>query len=177
MTEYMPMPNMKATRLFVHTAVRRIMRMSISGCLARSATWNQATASTSVTTIRPKVTIKMRSRSGNGVPAAVKYGIASAAASDGGEYLSFTLGAEHYGVDLKKHLAQLGSQPKTGRSAADRKASAKKAAATRKRSASSAPSAKKKTAVKKTAPAKKAPAKASTTRKKSSAKKKTPKAG
>ena len=85
--------------------------------------------------------------------------------------------AEHYGVDLKKHLAQLGSQPKTGRSAADRKASAKKAAATRKRSASSAPSAKKKTAVKKTAPAKKAPAKASTTRKKSSAKKKTPKAG
>jgi pyruvate/2-oxoglutarate dehydrogenase complex dihydrolipoamide acyltransferase (E2) component len=81
--------------------------------------------------------------------------------------------AEHYGVDLKKHLAQLGSRPKTGRTAADRKASAKKAAATRKRSASIAPAAKKKTAVKKTAP-KQASAKKSATRKKATAKKKTP---
>ena len=81
--------------------------------------------------------------------------------------------AEHYGVDLEKHLAQLGSRPKTGRTAADRKVSAKKAAATRKRRASSAPAAKGKAAVKKTAPANKASARKATTRKKVSAKKKT----
>ena len=31
MTEYMPTPNKKATRLFVHTAGTRIIRMSING--------------------------------------------------------------------------------------------------------------------------------------------------
>jgi hypothetical protein len=42
--------------------------------------------------------------------------------------------AKHYGVDMsEKSPKELGSKPSTGRTASDRKASAKKAAATRKR--------------------------------------------
>ena len=38
MTEYMPIPNRNATRLFVHTAGTRIIFMSMSGCRDRDST-------------------------------------------------------------------------------------------------------------------------------------------
>ena len=53
MTEYMPMPNMKATRLLVHTARRRIMCMSISGSLARSSTTTHSPARTTAAPMSP----------------------------------------------------------------------------------------------------------------------------
>ncbi len=78
--------------------------------------------------------------------------------------------AKHYGVDLEKHLSQLGIHPKTGRTAADRKASAAKGAATRKRAASGAGAAlkpaAKKAAAKKASAKKSAASKKTTTRKK-----------
>jgi hypothetical protein len=66
--------------------------------------------------------------------------------------------AKHYDVDLGEgDWRELGRKPSTGRSAGDRKASAKKAAATRKR---------KGTGHKKTAAKKRGAARAATTRKK-----------
>ncbi|MDB5072048.1 MAG: hypothetical protein JWM87_3159 [Candidatus Eremiobacteraeota bacterium] len=72
--------------------------------------------------------------------------------------------AKHYGVDLsERNWTELGRQPSTGRTAADRKKSAKKAAATRKKRGTGTGS----------TPARKRGAKrAATTRK--TAKKKTP---
>lgn len=100
--------------------------------------------------------------------------------------------AKHYGVDLSESgWSELGSKPRTGRTTADRKKSAKKAAATRKKTGSGAGStparkrgvkraaatrkanAAKKTGAKKTGARKKSAAKKATTRKKSTARKTT----
>ena len=54
MTEYIPTPNRKATRLFVHTAGTRIMCMSISGWRERSSTAIQAAARTTARARRPR---------------------------------------------------------------------------------------------------------------------------
>jgi len=60
--------------------------------------------------------------------------------------------AKHYGIDLSETAwSDLGSKPKTGRTAADRKRSAKKGAATRKKSTRKKSPARKKTAKKRTA--------------------------
>ena len=49
----MPTPISSATRLFVHTAVRRIIFMSISGVAARSSATTQPAASTTAAASRP----------------------------------------------------------------------------------------------------------------------------
>jgi hypothetical protein len=65
--------------------------------------------------------------------------------------------AKHYGVELtEKSWHELGSQPKTKRTTAARKKSARKAATTRKKTTTNkTPSARKKTAAKKSTPARK----------------------
>ena len=50
---YIPTPISSATRLLVHTAVCRIIRMSISGVAARSSANSQPAASTSARAISP----------------------------------------------------------------------------------------------------------------------------
>ena len=61
--------------------------------------------------------------------------------------------AKHYGVDMgESSSSELGTRPSTGRTAADRKKSARKAAATRKRKAAGTA---KKTTARKKAPARK----------------------
>lgn len=85
--------------------------------------------------------------------------------------------AKHYGVDMSEtEASDLGRRPSTGRTAADRKASAKAAARTRKRkgTASKKTPARKRGAVRAAATRKKtAAAKKSTTRKKAGARKST----
>ncbi len=63
-TAYMPTPNSSATRLFVHTAGRRIIRMSISGVAARRSTTTHAAASTTAATIRPMTLPEPQPQSG-----------------------------------------------------------------------------------------------------------------
>src|SRR5664279_4696212 len=58
MTEYIPTPNRKATRLFVHTAGTRIMCMSISGWRERSSTAIQAAARTTARARRPRTFVE-----------------------------------------------------------------------------------------------------------------------
>jgi hypothetical protein len=65
--------------------------------------------------------------------------------------------AKYYGIHLSESdWHELGDHPKTGRTAADRKLSARKAVATRKKRATPAPGARKKTTVRKKATRKKA---------------------
>ena len=53
MTEYMPIPNRNATRLFVHTAGTRIIFMSMSGWRDRDSTTIHATTMTTANAISP----------------------------------------------------------------------------------------------------------------------------
>ena len=53
MTEYMPIPNRNATRLFVHTAGTRIIFMSMRGWRERASTSVQATPMTTASATRP----------------------------------------------------------------------------------------------------------------------------
>src|SRR5581483_11726157 len=50
---YIPTPNSSATRLLVQTTGIRIIRMSMSGCVARCSTWIHTTARTTATRSRP----------------------------------------------------------------------------------------------------------------------------
>src|SRR5450756_352997 len=61
---YMPTPISSATRLFVHTAVIRIIVMSISGVLARSSVSTQATAITTAAASRPITLAEPQPQSG-----------------------------------------------------------------------------------------------------------------
>src|SRR6266581_1152233 len=61
---YIPTPSSRATRLFVQTAVRRIMAMSISGVAARSSVITQAAPSTTAAASRPSTRPEPQPQSG-----------------------------------------------------------------------------------------------------------------
>ena len=61
---YIPTPMSRATRLLVHTAVRRIIFMSISGVAARSSATTQATARTTAAASRPITRLEPQPQTG-----------------------------------------------------------------------------------------------------------------
>ena len=61
---YMPIPMSSATRLFVHTAGRRIIFMSISGVAERSSAITQAAPSTTAAASRPSTRAENQPQAG-----------------------------------------------------------------------------------------------------------------
>ena len=61
---YIPTPSSSETRLFVHTAVRRIIFMSISGVAARSSAVTQPAASSTAAASRPRTRLEPQPQAG-----------------------------------------------------------------------------------------------------------------